>query len=435
MADKMFPGEWQRNKGKFQIRLDSTGDLIFEGLGLCKRVSALSIPHKIDYSIFGRTLPFMYEYSKIHNDCIFVMPSRQKVAGTYLVEAEADISLIGSAAQFFNFSDGKLDLRLRHDLIEHAKRHLTPYILDINKQSLVDPKDLLYQSLFRMMAVNPGNYVKSQLIESDYLGFTYDEVAGDEVQFNERFLKDIVFEQYNLLLNEYYNKERSLYTDLSSRLLSKGKLKVENNQPRLILGDTKVDLEIKEVPENLARRIHGSFHYIHTPRTNGYILGLYIKGEQLPLSVIAVEKVDRMYKKAALAHFDLSHRHVYELTRMYSCNNSPQNTSSFMLAATNSFLKSNDRYWEASISSFMPSYAGGLSMISGGFKDALYLKSCKHYYENTGGSGIAVLTKRRIQTAANVITNRTKLMPVIELIHARKPIDQSRILTLKEEKR
>jgi hypothetical protein len=104
---------------------------------------------------------------------------------------------------------------------------------------------------------------------------------------------------------------------------------------------------------------------------------------------------------------------------MYSCKNSPSNTSSFMLAITNSFLKKIDSNWQASISSFMPSYATGLSMVSGGFKNVLFAKECVHNFEKTNLDDVVIRTNRS-KSSSTKWTNRTKLMPVLELIYTTK---------------
>lgn len=436
MANKMFPGEWNKNKNQFKIYLNSNGIPVFGGMGVEKSIAGPNTYDlKLDYAIFGRTFPYMKQYANTHNQCVFVMPGNQKLPGTHRVEEIADLGLSQLSESMFYANPKNFDFTLRHKLIEAAKVQIEHIIAKQIAKDSVDSKDLLYQCLSRLVALAPAEYLDRPTIVRDYGGVLYDELT-EGAKFDMAVLRSIVDEQYQVLRTEHYDSERELFNQLSGRLLNRGKLKVLNNEPFLIHGNQKVALEIREVPVKLATRIHASFHYIHTPRTNGYTLGLYIKGDSLPLSVIAVEKADRQYKRVALSHYGINYNHVYELTRMYSCANSPHNTSSFMLAMTNAFLKHSDKLWEASISSFMPSYAGGLSMISGGFKDILYLKACRHHYVKLENGAQVTMTKRRIGSKeSDVAINKTALMPVIELIHSRKRIDDGRLLVLKDDYR
>ncbi len=318
IANKMFPGGWDRHKSQFGIYLNASGMPVFGGMGLEKSlVRSQTSNIKLDYSIFGRAFPYLTQYSKLHQQCVFIMPGDQKVPGTHKVGSIADLDLSQVSSKMFTPRDKNFDFTLRHNLIEAAKVQFESLIEEHINKTVVDPKDLLYQCLFQLVSMAPMEYLDRPTVVRDYGGVLYDELAPG-AKFIKDVLQSIVYEQYQVLRNEYYDKERELFNQLSGRLLNKGKLKLLNGKPHLVLNGRATKLEIRQVPVELATRIHGSFHYIHTPRTNGYTLGLFVEGDSLPLSVIAVEKVDRLYKRAALSRYGIDHNHTYELTRMYS---------------------------------------------------------------------------------------------------------------------
>lgn len=257
-------------------------------------------------------------------------------------------------------------------------------------------------------------------MQKKWLGKNYHEINGEGVEFYGDCLQDIYNEQKTYLQACHYKEESKLFKQLNEALLGfcqRGKIKNISGIPHLAIGNSSHKLEIKEVPPKLAERVHKNFHYMHTPRNNGPCLGLFLQGSKMPFSILAIEKVDRNYKKAALAYYGMDAEHCYEVTRLYNACNSPYNTSSLMLSQASSYLKKHDRCWQSTISTFMPSYATGGSMFGGGFEQILFAKPCKHLYQETP-QGMATRTNRTA-TTSGCLSNRTKIMPVIELIYAR----------------
>ncbi|MGD8373367.1 MAG: hypothetical protein PVI21_00740 [Candidatus Woesebacteria bacterium] len=299
--------------------------------------------------------------------------------------------------------------------------------IDIHKtcsslESPVDDKDLIYQCLFRLFSFAPSIYIKKgKVVQKTWLGSKYHEVENDEcVEFYQDCLLDIYNEQKAYLAERYYKNNTKLFSDLHkifSGFCCRGKIKNIAGRPYLVTRSSKILLEIKEISPSFAQLVHENFHYMHTPRNNGPCLGLFLQDNKLPFSVLAIEKVDRHYKKAALAYYGMSADHCYEVTRLYNVHSSPYNTSSLMLSQASTYLKNNDRYWQSTISTFMPSYATGGSMFGGGFEQILFAKPCRHLYQETP-QGMATKTNRTV-TARNCLSNITKIMPAIELIYAR----------------
>jgi hypothetical protein len=92
-----------------------------------------------------------------------------------------------------------------------------------------------------------------------------------------------------------------------------------------------------------------------------------------------------------------------------------------------SYIKTNYPQVEAAISSFMPTYASGLSMLTGGFDMPILIKPNEHTFaEKTVGERNVMehVTKRRQQGGGKEVTSSTlPLLPVVELIS---PIKQPR---------
>ena len=419
VADKFFPEQWSKIKNNFSYKLDGK-NIRFVGMGIEKDLSIRAEDHPdINFKIYGRCLNFANQMASSLTDMVFIVPGSQKIANSVIIDDFENV-MHDHGADTGSLTSSKRTrvLHQEHRLVHECKQLFEKILDNDTDNELVDSRDLIYQCLFRLMFFDPKEYCVGDVQIKRFYGISYHESASPRIK--RTLFMDIYREQKEVLLHEYYRKEKKLFQDLNSSLARRGKLKMIKSDPYMILkGGYQIPLELREVDVTLANRIHRSFHYIHTPRNSGHVLGLFAKGNKLPISVIGIEKVDRAYKKSALLNYNISPDHTYELTRMYSCKNSPANTSSFMLAITNSYLKNADSSWQASISSFMPSYATGLSMVGGGFKDVLYAKECTHNYEVSDGDRIAVKTNRSTH-GKEFLTNRTKVMPVLELIHTRK---------------
>lgn len=325
---------------------------------------------------------------------------------------------------FFELQQRPAELTKSHKLVDVAKcAFVDMHSIFKMPNDLIDEKDLIYQCLFRLFSFSPKEYIKKgKIVQKTWLGSKYHDV-GQNVVFDQNCLQYIYHEQKDILHAQYYKTEAKLLKNLSHIFEDyncKGKIKSIYGVPHLLCGNCYMPLELRSVTPDIAKRIHYAFHYVHTPRTNGYCLGLYLPGCELPFSVLAIEKVDRQYKKAALSRYKISADHAYEITRLYNVHGSPHNTSSFMLAQASSYLKQVDRYWQATISTFAPSYATGGSMFGGGFEQMLFAKTWDRLYEQTP-QGVIVRTNRTATMPA-CATNKTNLMPAVELIYAREKL-------------
>jgi hypothetical protein len=180
-----------------------------------------------------------------------------------------------------------------------------------------------------------------------------------------------------------------------------------------------VPLEFREIDPELAKQFHGDLHYIHTPRAD-VAFGLYASGDDLPFSVLAVEKIDRAYKQNMLLIQGYDPRYCYDLTRLYSRPGTPGNTSSSMFSLTFSYMKAAYPETQAVVSAFMPTYATGISMTSGGFDNPVLIKPLVHTFEERNVNGNSVwehVTKRRQQeSGARRIRSKFPLLPTVELM-------------------
>jgi hypothetical protein len=393
----------------------------------------------IDFQGYGYALAVARQLAEQYDDLVFITESSTPITNSILHE-DGVIEPIKPWQYYFSQTARPTEINQEHMLVNKAKEAFMAIHMAYDKvqHEPIDAKDVVYQCLFRLFSMSPRDYIlKGEIVQKEWAGINYHELATDEVTFDQNILHYIYFEQLSNLLSRYYKPEAKLFADLSNIFgnpKERGYMTTAKGIPYYTQGSEKVPITIKEVESDLAQRIHGSFHYIHTPRNKGYALGLYLEGMKLPFSVLAIEKVDREYKKSALEKYNLSYKHTYEVTRLYSAPNTPLNNSSFILSLASSYLRTNDKSWQATLSSFMPSYATGASMLSGGFEQMLFAKPCHHFYE-PGTFGLMARTNRTSDALVRV-ANRTAIMPVVELISTRprvfEAIKQDKLLTLTE---
>lgn len=179
-----------------------------------------------------------------------------------------------------------------------------------------------------------------------------------------------------------------------------------------------VPITFKEVKREVAQAFHNDLHYIHTSRVwKAY--GFFLPDEDLPFSVLAIEPVDRTYKKNTLLLFGYDPRHCMEFTRLYSWPGVPKNVTSAIFGAMFSHLRKHEPRVEAAISAFMPTYASGLSMLTGGFEHPIMIKQGVHYFSPKNISGFLAMehiTNRRKEPHTISASSKLPLLPTIELI-------------------
>jgi hypothetical protein len=392
----------------------------------------------INFQDYGYALGIARKLASTYDNLVFITQDTNPITNSILHE-DAVIDRVPEWSHYYSLSSRPTEINAAHRLVDMAKEAFLEVHAVFGKVTdIIDTKDIIYQCLFRLFSFSPQDYiVKGHVATREWGGIRYHEAETEKIVFNDEIIHYIYFEQRANLLSQYYNPEAKLFKDLSNifdKSRERGNLKVVKGVPYLALEDKQIKITIREVEPELARRIHRSFHYIHTPRNNGYALGMYLEGNKLPFSVLAIEKVDREYKKSALEKYNLSFKHTYEITRLYSAPHVPRNNSSFILSLASSYLRTVDKSWQATLSSFMPSYATGASMLSGGFEQMLFVKPLQHFYE-AAPFGFVARTNRTSDSLMRT-ANRTDLMPVVELLHTRSRVfdvvKQDKLLVLKQ---
>jgi hypothetical protein len=303
---------------------------------------------------------------------------------------------------------------------------------------LCDSKDLKYQTLFRLTThdvaelFEGGQELEEYLIAKgaytnwrNILGLDPEYVS--QFQVNPEVLAATIEEQRAII--EHRLAESTLPLDEILRpsgiFAEPGwVIQKKDNQVYAVQEDTAtslsgaVPLEFREIDPEMANAFHRDLHYIHTPRADR-AFALFVGGEELPFSVLALEQIDRAYKANALLFQGYDPKKCYDLTRLYSKPGTPGNTSSSMFSLTFNHLRNNTDA-QAILSSFMPSYATGISMTSGGMDDPVLIKPLMHRFVGSEVDGQTVyeqMTNRRLAGATGqVVRSRVPLLPTVELM-------------------
>lgn len=329
----------------------------------------------------------------------------------------------------------------KDNLMLHIRNEVENY-LDTFEQEVKyfgDKNDLKYQVLFRLTS-----YPISQLFENGELLennlrdrgayrnwrniININQSLISSFALNKEILKKVSYEQYKIITQRLQNSHLPLDEILTKKGLFAEQgwtIKKQNGQIFAVQEDgitahsSVVELVFSEIETKLANDFHNDLHYIHTPRADK-AFGLFIKGENVPFLVLAIEKIDRPYKKNVLLYQGYDPNKCFDLTRLYSKPGTPGNTSSSMFSLTFSFLKQNYKGTQAILSSFMPSYATGLSMTSGGFNNPVLVKPNEHQFapiEINGETCYEHVTKRRQENKSkNLLFSQVPLLPTVELM-------------------
>jgi len=301
-----------------------------------------------------------------------------------------------------------------------------------------DSKDLKYQTLFRLTTHDvPELFEGGQELEEYLIArgvyTNWRNILGLDPEFVSRFRvnSDVLaatieeqraviehrLEASTLPLDEIL-RPSGIFAEPGWVIQKKG------NQVYAVQEDTATSLsgaqplEFREVDPELANAFHQDLHYIHTPRADR-AFALFVQGEEMPFSVLALEQIDRAYKANALLFQGYDPKKCYDLTRLYSKPGTPGNTSSSMFSLTFNFLRSSTDA-QAILSSFMPSYATGISMTSGGMDDPVLIKPLMHRFVGSEVGGQTIyeqMTNRRLAGATGqVVRSRVPLLPTVELM-------------------
>lgn len=330
---------------------------------------------------------------------------------------------------------------IRYGLMDYVKgkvnNHVDRFIQDNN--ILCDPLDAQYQVLFRLTSFGItdlfedgdelNRYVEEKIRQSGWRGLLdLDKTVYHQYQLNSRLLTQVIEEQMRLIAYRLANSQ----LPIADIVIKSGIFKETGWEIRKDKGEitaikrgidgTTVDsrkIFFREINKDLATQFHQDLHYIHTPRSDR-AFGFYLEDGKLPFAVLAVEPVDRVYKRNTLLLFGYDPRNCLDFTRLYSRPGVPKNVSSAIFGETFTHIRQHEPKIEAAISAFMPSYASGLSMLTGGFETPILIKPGIHYFGPVDVQGQQVmehLTKRRqLGSSDNLISSRFPLLPVIELI-------------------
>lgn len=309
---------------------------------------------------------------------------------------------------------------------------------------LCDPRDLKYQTMFRLTTYEIPDVYENGITLDDYLqdqgAYTnWRNILYLDPQFVQQFrikpevITSIIEEQYEIIRQRLQNSSLPVERILPrSGIFAEPGWVIQKQNNAIFAAQEEgvtataglVPLEFREINPELAKHYHNDLHYIHTPRAD-VAFGLYEKGDDLPFSVLALEKIDRPYKKNVLLMQGYDSRYCYDLTRLYSRPGTPGNTSSSMFSLTFNHMKNNYPETQAIMSAFMPSYATGVSMTSGGFNNPILVKPLIHTLEERSIDGKTVwehVTKRRQQESkGRRIRSKFPLLPTVELMTTLQP--------------
>jgi len=330
----------------------------------------------------------------------------------------------------------------KHALMEHIKNQAKPIILDETKKVgiLCDEQDIRYQTIFRLTTLpfsqlfNNGQELVEKLrnlgVYDDWRNILKLESESFEgYQLQENVVRAVVREQLVIIDNRLKNSPLPV-KDILTRtgIFSETGWVMEKDSGNVFAvryDDSGKEIGRKTVrfglvePE-LATQFHHAFHYIHTPRS-GAAYGFFLEDDVTPFSVLAIEPIDRTYKENMLLMHGYDPRYCLDLARLYSRPGTPFNTSSTMFSLVFANLKENRPETQAVLSAFMPTYATGKSMLSGGFDHAVLVKPNRHYFGKKIINGQVVwehLTKRRTNEASELISIHPDMpmLPVVELM-------------------
>lgn len=239
-------------------------------------------------------------------------------------------------------------------------------------------------------------------------------------KINEELVKDVVVEQIKVIEKRLRDSALPLEEILKPKneiFKTKGwVIARKNGRIYAVKKGKKVELEFKKVDRDYAKKLHDDLHYIHFSRVDE-AFGLFIRSEELPFSVLSIEKIDRGYKKKAVLLKGFDYNKVVDFTRLYSFAGSPMNTSSVMFALTRNYLRKNTDV-QASISAFMPSYANGMSMYAGGLDTVLIAKPLRLIFTNLPQGNLYqhIVNRAKEQYGGGLIYSKIPLLPTLELL-------------------
>lgn len=329
-----------------------------------------------------------------------------------------------------------------HPLMSRIKALSAPIITEEVKKSGIqcDEQDIRYQTLFRLATFSlhelfeHGDQLHKELLDQgSYYSWAkipkINDVLLEQFQIQKDVVRTAVQEQLVIINNRLKKSDLPLNEILTPSGIFTEKdwkfLKC-NNDLFITNKETgqKIPVDFREVDNNLATSYHRDLHYIHTPRS-GTSFGLFLDKDELPFSVLAIEKIDRKYKQNVLLAMGYDPEQCIDFTRLYSRPGVPFNTSSAIFACAFQYIEKNSPNIQVALSAFMPTYASGLSMISGGFDTPVIIKDGRQTFQERQIDGTSVwehVTARRKNGDKKSIKSAIPMFPTVELLRPiRKP--------------
>lgn len=325
-----------------------------------------------------------------------------------------------------------------HPLMNYLKLVSIPLIEDEvrNAGLICDSQDIRYQTLFRLTTIpvtqifHEGdklqNYLLDQGIFTDWKKIpNLSQVDFEDYPVQESTIRDVIKEQLHIIDNRLSMSNLPIAEIIkpSGIFAERGWeiVKEDNNVFAFNRNSNRtVPLEFKEVEPSLAVEFHNDLHYIHSPRAD-YAFAFFIKGEEIPFSILSAENLDRDYKKNILLSYGYDPDNCLDFTRLYSRPGTPLNTSTAIMGSVYDYIRQYHPSIQAGVSSFMPTYASGLSMVSGGFEKPVLVKTGKHKFQKKVVNNKEVwehVTTRRQLKDETTIESTFPMLPTIELLLA-----------------
>lgn len=289
-------------------------------------------PNSSFYNQFKKFLPYIF--SEINQNIILVGDCRITFKhGTHFLQYDEKIitnlnekieqmkrccalikSLDNKIIPFKVIDAFKLGSWPTHKLMISCKKQVSLFLeTHQDKNLLIDKKDLLYQTLFRLTTVPISEAFDSGDKLDYYLGsmgvyqnwrqiLKLDSNIINKFNLNDRVLAQIVEEQKSIILNRLKNTNMSKST--IQHILKPGGIFNESDwflvrNKNLIFAqrhNKKIPVYFREISPDFAKEVHRIFHYIHTPRAE-FAYGLFLDDSKLPFSIVAFDKLEREYKK------------------------------------------------------------------------------------------------------------------------------------------
>ncbi|MEX1112877.1 MAG: hypothetical protein WED32_00255 [Patescibacteria group bacterium] len=314
-------------------------------------------------------------------------------------------------------------------LMRWAQGQISSYVRNLKLPKHADRTDLKYQIAFRLTTIPFEKAVSDGAVLAEYLtdaGAFNDwsnitRLSAEKIaqhRLKPEVLKNIAEEQL-ALVEQRLKVVSSLVSEIEGeyRNFTEGTWHIHRVGGELGAAEQRggfVPLEFRPVPIELARVIHASLHYIHSPRAD-WAFGLFAKGASLPFSVISAARVNREYKEDALLYQGFPIDNAVESTRLYTFGLAPRYTSSAILKLLTKAIRQVSPSTPVMLSAFMASHATGLSMVSGGFRDLVLAKPLKHRFLDRNGF-YEHAVQRRMNGVVPVLESCWPLLPAFELM-------------------